>query len=130
MTDICEKPAEWPISEAFRSILQEAVKERAGACIVSFRGPSYGPEAGGFHPVEVMIGASGDIQYVTDFAYAGQCLDAELVKELDFDFANGAFENLGHEYPISAGQDIFRTWMKNFVSFHAFGVYEVTVEDA
>jgi len=44
-----------PISEKLVAILQEAVRECAGACIANFRDPNYSPTAGGFHPVEIMV---------------------------------------------------------------------------
>jgi len=129
MTDVNAKTTEWTISEALQSLLYELVKERSGACIISFRDPTYSPTAGGFHPVEIMVGETGDIQYITDFAYVGQPPVEELVKEIDFDFASGAFQHLGHELPISAGRGLYRIWENNFCMFAKMGVFETEVTD-
>lgn len=60
----------WLISEALQHIFYDTIKEKSGACIVSFKDPNYSPTTGGFHQVEIMIGSSGDIQYINDYAYA------------------------------------------------------------
>jgi len=36
-----------------------------GHIIFNFRDPQYTPEQGGFHPVEIMLNASGKITYMT-----------------------------------------------------------------
>jgi len=129
MTEVNATTLPWPISEALREILYELVREKAGACIVSFRDPNYSPTTGGFHPVEIMVGASGDIGYVTDFAYVGLPPTEELVKELDFNFADGEFVHMGREYPIAAGWQMFKLWERNFCGYHEMAVYKTSVEE-
>lgn len=129
MTEVNATTPAWPISEVLRNVLYELVKEKAGACVISFRDPDYSPVTGGFHPVEIMIGATGDIQYVTDFAYVGMPPCEELIKELDFNFADGEFVYMGKEYPITAGWEMFRLWELNFCCYHKTGVYEISVEE-
>src|SRR5450631_4283374 len=126
MTNMNTSTMAWPISEALVEILQEIVKEKAGACIVNFRDPSYSADRGGFHPVEIMIGSNGSIQYITDFSFSGQPPSADLVKEIDFDFGTGTFQHLGREFPLMSGRSLYRTWEKNFVAYHKMGVFQFT----
>lgn len=98
MTNVNSKTTDWLISEELQNLLYELVKERSGACIVTFRDPRYSAAAGGYHPVEIMIGVTGDIGYITDFTYVGQGQDVELVKEIDFDFSDATLRHLGMEY--------------------------------
>lgn len=96
-----------------------------GTKILSFKDKAYSPENGGFHPVEVMT-ENGKIQYVTDFCYFGP--DNELVKDLDFAFNCGVFQQLGigesREYPIEEGRDLFNAWQENFILYYAMGMYD------
>ncbi|OHB59763.1 MAG: hypothetical protein A2Y12_03525 [Planctomycetes bacterium GWF2_42_9] len=114
----------WSISEKLTDILQEAVKDRTGGCTVVFHDPKYSVEKGGFHPVEVMLDGQGQIQYITDFAFAGD----EFCKEIDFDFSLGIFQHFGREFPIAAGRQLYQIWESNFTTYHRMGVFESTVE--
>lgn len=129
MTDLMANPAAWAISEELRKIIAEAIREKSGACIISFRDPNYSAERGGFHPVEIMIAADGSIQYVSDFALTGLEPHTELAKELDFDFGLQVFQHYGREHLISEGRGLFKTWMDNFTTYHRMGAYEITVEE-
>jgi len=98
--------------------------------IINFRDKSYSPKMGGFHPVEVML-EEAEVLYVTDFCYFGQF--NEMVKDLDWDFALGRFQQLGlgesREYPISEGYQLFQVWQSNFVSYYRMSAYdEIDVE--
>ena len=90
--------------------------------IFNFRDPTYSPETGGFHPVEICIDDKGVLQYVTDFAYFGR----ELEKELDFDFSMGLFQQFGRDHELVTGQGLFRLYTRNFCAYHKMGVYQVT----
>jgi hypothetical protein len=93
---------------------------------INFRDPKYSPEAGGFHPVEVMVSGTGIIQYITDFAYVGY--PPELVMELDFDFSGGIFLHMGREFPIGDNHSFFCLWQCNFCAYYSMGAFSVTVE--
>ena len=97
-----------------------------GLCL-HFRDPDYGPERGGFHPVEIALGADGKLLYVTDFAYVGQVPFAELAKELDFDFGAGVFEAMGRVFALEQGDELFQVWQQNFCAYYRSGVYVVEV---
>lgn len=129
MTEVNLQTAAWPISEALRTILYDAIREKSGACIVTFRDPTYSPNTGGFHPVEVLIGSDGNVEYITDFTYIGTPPYAELIKEIDFDFATGEFYLMGRELPLPSGRGLFNIWQENFCSYHRMGVYQMTVEE-
>ena len=95
-----------------------------GTKILNFRDKGYSNKTGGFHPVEVMTD-QGKIQYVTDFCYFGP--DDELVKDLDFAFNCGVFQQLGRgeslEYPIEEVRDLFAMLQENFIAYYAMGMY-------
>ena len=114
----------------FADILQEIVDTNetgaAGGICLNFRDPHYGPERGGFHPVEIAIGADGRIVYVTDFAYVGAGPFAELAKELDFDCSLVLFQMMGREFPLAQGDGLFQLWQHNFCDYYRGGVYAVT----
>lgn len=106
--------------------IQASGKNGNGGLYINFRDPKYSPEAGGFHPVEVMVSGAGIIQYITDFAYVGY--PPELVKELDFDFSMGIFQHMGREFPIGDNHSFFCLWQCNFCAYYSMGAFSVTVE--
>lgn len=108
--------------------LQKLNHEPDSDVILNFRDPGYSAENGGFHPVEVMLRASGEIAYITDFAYVGGGPYAELAKEIDFDFSLGLFGHMGRDYPIEKGAELFQIWQENFVSYYEMGVFQVSAE--
>lgn len=62
-----------------------------GFTTINFSDSSYGPEAGGFRPVEIGIEKNGEdacIQYLTEYRYFG---DGMLDKSTDFDFDLNTF---------------------------------------
>jgi len=118
----------WSISGKLVDILQEAVSDCTTDCVISFRDARYSAAAGGFHPVEVMVNSLGQVQYITDFSYAGRSPFEELVKEIDFDFSSGAFQHFGREFPISSGRELYKIWESNFCTYQRMGVFESTVE--
>ena len=94
---------------------------------LNFRDPNYGPESGGFHPVEIAIARKGELIYVTDFAYVGSGYFAELDRELDFDFAGQQFVHGSRAYKLQTGRAMFDLWQANFCSYYRMGVYSVEV---
>jgi len=95
--------------------------------ILNFRDPRYSSEDGGFHPVEISLTATGDLQYITDFSYVGAGEMSELEKELDFDFSLALFQQYGHDYVITEGAELFKIWQENFCSYYQSGMYEVEI---
>ena len=84
-----------PVAQALLALLcQEVAKtsldlERLTQLTFNFRNPGYSAEQGGVHPVEIrLVRGLNDwlFDYVTDFSYQGLGQDAELCKELDFNF--------------------------------------------
>jgi hypothetical protein len=119
-----------PVTTNLTNLLQQEI-EKSGqdaddGLVLNFRDPGFGPESGGFHPVEVMVNSSGKLSYITDFAYCGGPFP-ELVKEIDFDFQAGVFGHMGRDHPIEQGADLYSLWESNFVEYHRMGVYQVTV---
>lgn len=120
----------WTVGRKLVAILEHELNSRStnSGAVLSFRDPSYSPERGGFHPVEVAVASDGRIQYITDFAYFGAPPFSELAKEIDFDFSLGLFQHFGREFPIIAGRELFRLWESNFASYYDAGIYTVSVE--
>lgn len=101
------------------------------ATIITFKESGNSPDNGGYLPVEIRING-GQVEYITDFCYFGQF--DELVKDLDFDFSLGIFQQLGmgesREYPIEQGRELFRIWQNNFLAYYRMGVYDsITVSN-
>ena len=121
-----------PVSNRLvRIILSELdrVKHLLGhMAILNFRDPDYSAERGGFHPVEIMIGSNGRIEYITDFAFCGGPYP-ELVKEVDFDFQSGIFGHMGKIYPIESGSELYKLWESNFIEYYQMGVFSVEVSE-
>lgn len=97
----------------------------------NFRDPTYSAERGGFHPVEIRLEKRQDIWhlcYITDFCYLGSGYEAELVKELDFDFQAGVFQNLFGIFPIEQAIDMYQIWEGNFLHFwHLIPAFSITI---
>jgi hypothetical protein len=120
-------------SEEFKALLKPYItqaKTDGQSITLNFRDPSYSPEAGGFHPVEIMIQPNGQIAYITDFSYVGSGPYAELVKELDFDFSLGLFVQLGVHSPLDTGAALFQIWQSNFLCYHSLEIYEIQITNS
>ena len=119
------------VSRELVEILEHTVKQSgkniSHGVYVIFRDNSYTAETGGYHPVEIMISANGNIQYITDFAYVGY--PPELAKEIDFDFSEGHLFHMGSLFPMDNAKGLFRLWQSNFCSYYKAGVYEVIVRE-
>ena len=60
----------------------ENIKPNDGYITLSFRDPTYSSETGGYHPVEILINADGQVQYITDFSMVisvGLCFSQNIV---------------------------------------------------
>ncbi len=109
-------------------IEQHGEVDMSSGCTIHFRDPWFSAESGGYHPVEIGLNELGHVQYITNFAYVGVGQQAELVKELDFDFAHGLFQHLGRDFPISDCAELFETWQSNFCAYYLFKVFNVTIQ--
>jgi len=118
------------LSKDLINIIEQQIENKKasdGYLTLSFRDPTYSAETGGYHPVEILINADGQVQYITDFSFVGQGGYAELVKELDFDFSLGLFQHMGRDFPLEQGAELFKIFQSNFCSYYKSGVYEVEV---
>jgi len=73
--------------------------QQARAVTMNFRDPSYGPESGGFHPVEIRLqrrGKEGLVAHV-------------------------------HIVPLSELHEFYELWESNFLSYLSLGVYTLTL---
>ncbi|MBF0588303.1 MAG: DUF2787 family protein [Magnetococcales bacterium] len=124
-------PYRLALSKRLLGIIQGEVEKAGVECdggiAVIFRDPDYSMTRGSYHPVEIGIDAKGRITHITDFSYVGSPPYAELVKEIDFDLAQAAFQHMGREFHIDKGRGLFRTWQKNFCDYHGWGVFQVEV---
>lgn len=96
-----------------------------------FRNPSYTPEQGGVHPVELRLIRGLDgwlVDYVTDFSYQGQGQDAELCKELGFNFLDGEHYLRGWgPLPPADAHELFNMWQGAFLAYAQLVFFTVTV---
>lgn len=109
-----------------KAIANHSVQSGTGF-IITFRDPRYSAEEGGYHPVEFAIDGAGKVLSITDFSYAGILPFAKLEKELDFDFRAGIFRQMGVDYPIAKGRELFQIFQQNFCTYYSSRVFEVTV---
>ncbi|MCS3770402.1 hypothetical protein HNP12_004542 [Aeromonas hydrophila] len=104
---------------------------RMTALTFHFRNPTYSPTTGGVHPVEIrLIRQAGCwlFDYVTDFSYQGHGQDAELCKELDFNFLDNEHYLQGWgPLPMAEAQELFTLWQHNFLAYAQLGFFTVTV---
>ncbi|KER61174.1 DUF2787 family protein [Aeromonas hydrophila] len=126
-----------PVAQALLALLNQEVAhtgldlERLTQLTVNFRSPTYSPEQGGVHPVEIRLirGLDGWLfDYVTDFSYQGVGQDAELCKELDFNFLDDEhyLQSWG-PLPGVEARELFALWQRNFISYAQLGYFTVTV---
>lgn len=99
--------------------------------IFSFRDENYDAETGGYHPVEIRLIKYQDLwcfDYITDFTYVGCGHNAELTKEIDFDFSNGiGFQLYTGEHELSKLSELFDIWQLNFISYFNSGVFKTKI---
>ena len=97
----------------------------------NFRNPGYSVEQGGVHPVEIRLirGLDGWLfDYVTDFSYQGLGHDAELCKEIDFNFLDGEHTMLGWgPLRLAEARELFDIWQSNFIAYCRLECFSVTV---
>jgi hypothetical protein len=126
-----------PVTPALLTQLHQALAnttldlERLTQLTFNFRSPTYSPEQGGAHPVEVRLirGLDGWLfDYVTDFSYQGLGQDAELCKELDFNFLDDEHYLQGWgPMQRTEAHELFSLWQSNFLTYVQMGYFTVTV---
>jgi len=126
-----------PVAPTLLALLEQEVTHtaldlaRLTQLTFNFRNPGYTPEQGGTHPVEIRLirGVDGWLfDYVTDFSYQGLGQDAELYKELDFNFLDDEHYLQGWgPLPITDAQELFNMWQHNFLAYAQLGFFTVAV---
>ncbi|MGU5717764.1 DUF2787 domain-containing protein [Aeromonas taiwanensis] len=126
-----------PVSQALLTLLSKEVEGTdldLGRCTqltFNFRNPGYSAEQGGVHPVEIRLVRGLDdwlFDYVTDFSYQGLGQDAELCKELDFNFLDGEHSMLGWgPLRLAEARELFDIWQSNFIAYCRLECFSVTV---
>ncbi|TCN91492.1 DUF2787 domain-containing protein [Vibrio crassostreae] len=127
-------PCVLPISTRFYNVITKQVQQGNGGndsdlLTVNFRDTSYSAEAGGYHPVEIMIRNEGNkwrLCYITDFAYSGGVYP-ELAIELDFNIESNIFRQMFLAPCTLAHREVksfYRTWEGNFLEYLSDGVFD------
>lgn len=123
-----------PVSSALIQFLTKILNNSAinsqNTVVINFRDPTYSPESGGYHPVEIRLEKVGDwqISYITDFCYVGYGYEAELVKCLDFDFKGREFQDTTSLFPIELASEIYPIWESNFLYYAIVGdVFDIKI---
>lgn len=108
----------------------ECFSDKAKSLTLNFKDPEYGPEAGGFHPVEVRLEKhtnNWQFEYVTDFSYQGNVYP-ELVKEIDICFSSKrVFHLLVGWLNHHEAKELFALFISNFVEYYRTGCYQVSI---
>ena len=126
-----------PVAQALLALLNQEVAniglhhEHLTQLTFNFRSPTYSPEQGGAHPVEIRLirGLDGWLfDYITDFSYQGLGQDAELCKELDFNLLDDEHYLQGWG-PIrrSEAHELFTLCQTNFVAYCRMAYFIVEV---
>ena len=126
-----------PVTPALLALLSQEAERTdldLGRCTqltFNFRNPGYSVEQGGVHPVEIRLirGLDGWLfDYVTDFSYQGLGHDAELCKEIDFNFLDGEHTMLGWgPLRLAEARELFDIWQSNFIAYCRLECFSVTV---
>ena len=126
-----------PVTPALLALLSQEAERTdldLGRCTqltFNFRNPGYSVEQGGVHPVEIRLirGLDGWLfDYVTDFSYQGLGHDAELCKEIDFNFLDGEHTMLGWgPLRLAEARELFDIWQSNFMAYCRLECFSVTV---
>lgn len=126
-----------PVCQSLLSMLSQEAERTdldLGCCTqltFNFRNPGYSPEQGGVHPVEIRLVRGLDdwlFDYVTDFSYQGLGQDAELCKELDFNFLDGEHFMQGWgPLRLAEARELFELWQRNFIAYCGLECFSVTV---
>ncbi len=126
-----------PVTPALLALLSQEAERTdldLGRCTqltFNFRNPGYSAEQGGVHPVEIrLVRGLNDwlFDYVTDFSYQGLGQDAELCKELDFNFSCNEHYLRGWG-PLDGveARELFALWQSNFIGYGQLGYFTVIV---
>ncbi|MFK8772375.1 DUF2787 domain-containing protein [Aeromonas caviae] len=126
-----------PVTPALLALLSQEAERTdldLGRCTqltFNFRNPGYSAEQGGVHPVEIRLVRGLDdwlFDYVTDFSYQGLGQDAELCKELDFNFLDGEHTMLGWgPLRLAEARELFDIWQSNFIAYCRLECFTVSV---
>ncbi|BDA19163.1 MULTISPECIES: DUF2787 domain-containing protein [Aeromonas] len=126
-----------PVCQALLALLSQEAERTdldLGRCTqltFNFRNPGYSAEQGGVHPVEIRLVRGLDdwlFDYVTDFSYQGLGQDAELCKELDFNFLDGEHTMLGWgPLRLAEARELFDIWQSNFIAYYRLECFSITV---
>ena len=126
-----------PVCQALLALLSQEAERTdldLGRCTqltFNFRNPGYSAEQGGVHPVEIRLVRGLDdwlVDYVTDFSYQGLGQDAELCKELDFNFLDGEHTMLGWgPLRLAEARELFDIWQSNFIAYCRLECFTVSV---
>ena len=126
-----------PVCQALLALLSQEAERTdldLGRCTqltFNFRNPGYSAEQGGVHPVEIRLVRGLDdwlVDYVTDFSYQGLGQDAELCKELDFNFLDGEHTMLGWgPLRLAEARELFDIWQSKFIAYCRLECFTVSV---
>ncbi|WP_192888791.1 DUF2787 domain-containing protein [Vibrio bathopelagicus] len=128
-----------PVSQKLKSLLknkietfwkQNPTKRGCESLTINFRDVSYSADAGGYHPVEIMLlkeqESQYQIQYLTDFAYMSNVYP-ELERNVDFDIANGQtfIASMGWQSCDDKSiVEFYSLWESNFLAYLQMGAYD------
>ncbi|MGL1957815.1 MAG: DUF2787 domain-containing protein [Colwellia sp.] len=100
---------------------------------IKFTDPKYDEKPGGFHPTDIQLVKQTDstwrIVSICDYCNMSHTQYPKFAKDLEFDFINKLFHNIGSVFSDEKAKENFELWQTNFVYFvEKHGAYEVEIQ--
>jgi hypothetical protein len=100
---------------------------------INFTDPKYDDKPGGFHPTDVQLekqgGGTWRIVSICDYCNVSHTQYPKFAKDLEFDFNNKRYHNIGSVFSDEIAKENFELWQTNFVYFvQECGVYATEVQ--
>jgi hypothetical protein len=95
--------------------------------------PKYDEKPGGFHPTNIQLEKQADgtwrIASMCDYCNVSHTQYPKFAKDLEFDFINKRYHNIGSIFSDEKAKENFELWQTNFVYFvQECGVYATEVQ--
>lgn len=100
---------------------------------VKFTDPKYDEKPGGFHPTDIQLEKHFDgtwrIVSICDYCNVSHTRYPHFAKDLEFDFSNKLYHNIGSVFSDEKAKENFELWQTNFLYFvEECGVYGTEIQ--
>lgn len=122
------------LTDQFKSILENCLnhyeQDYPGNIILSFINPKHSVEGDNYQLVEITLNSEYELLHMSDQSYVGFGYRSEIVRELQFDFKQGAYhqrQEAGGDYFTEQAVELFSIWQERFCHCYQNGVFQVSV---